>query len=107
MLKEINESVMRVNDVAAEIAAASAEQTKEINEINLGLSSVNQIVQQNSSISEQAASAAEILATQAIKLQQLIGEFTLKDSSDINQLVLNPPENDSYPGLKQVRLIEA
>ncbi|MCG8336037.1 MAG: methyl-accepting chemotaxis protein [Proteobacteria bacterium] len=78
MLKEINESAMKVNEMINGIAAASQEQTKGIAEINNGITQVNHIVQQNSSISEETASASEELSAQAAQLQSLVEKFKLK-----------------------------
>ncbi len=80
VLNEISESIAKVNDLVAEIAAASKEQTVGIDEVNKGLAQINSVVQQNSSISEQTASASEELSNRATQLEQLMARFKLDEN---------------------------
>ena len=77
MLNEISSSVIKVNDMIGEIAAASEEQTKGILEVNQGLEQVNAVVQQNSSVSEETASAAQELNHQSNQMKQMTAAFKL------------------------------
>ncbi|MCG8334729.1 MAG: methyl-accepting chemotaxis protein [Proteobacteria bacterium] len=78
MLGEISSSVEKVNDLISEIAFASKEQKNSIEEINKGLYQVNEIVMQNSSISEESASASATLTTEAANLRKMMDSFTLQ-----------------------------
>ena len=67
----------KVNDLIAEIAAASAEQAKGIDQINVAVSQLDQVTQQNAANSEESASAAEELSSQAEELQSMVDQFEL------------------------------
>ncbi len=83
-LEEIVAGSVKVNDIVAEIAAASAEQSKGIGQINSAIGSVNQITQQNAANSEQSASAAEELSAQAAELASMVGRFKLGGSGRVS-----------------------
>ncbi len=74
-LAEISEVVEKVNDLVGEISAASHNQTDSIQEIHKGLVHMNEIVQQNSSISEETAAASEQLSSQSSSLRSSLNQF--------------------------------
>lgn len=76
-LQDIVGGSEKVNDIVAEIAAASAEQAKGIGQINTAISQINQITQQNAANSEQSAAAAEELSAQAGQLADMVGRFRI------------------------------
>jgi methyl-accepting chemotaxis protein len=76
-MDEIVTSVRRVTDIMGEIAAASQEQTSGIEQINMAVTQMDQVTQQNASLVEEAAAAAESLQEQAGKLAQLVSVFKL------------------------------
>jgi methyl-accepting chemotaxis protein len=76
-MREIVDSVRRVTDIMGEISAASLEQTSGIDQINQAISQMDQVTQQNASLVEEAAAAAEALQTQAGNLAQAVGVFKL------------------------------
>lgn len=78
MLNEIMNSVSKVNDMVSDISAASGEQLSGILEINRGLEHINQVVQQNTSVSEETAAAADELTNQATRMERMIAVFKLK-----------------------------
>ncbi|NQU65587.1 MAG: HAMP domain-containing protein, partial [SAR324 cluster bacterium] len=86
VLVNMSESVAKVNDLVREIAAASREQTHNIDEINKGLVVMNNVVQQNSSISEETASASEELSGQSTELLSLMGKFIVTEADIATQL---------------------
>jgi methyl-accepting chemotaxis protein len=75
--QEIVEGIIKVTDLAGEIAAASNEQAQGVSQINQGLSQVDQVTQQNTANAEETASAAEELSGQAAQLQDLLRQFKL------------------------------
>ncbi|MDR2577670.1 MAG: methyl-accepting chemotaxis protein [Chitinispirillales bacterium] len=71
----------KVNDLIAEIAAASNEQAQGIEQINTAVAQMNQVTQQNAANSEESASAAEELSSQAAELSNLVATFKLSGGS--------------------------
>ena len=76
-MQEIVKSVQRVTDIIGEITAASAEQIQGIGEVNVSVTQLDQMTQQNAALVEQSAAAAESLKEQAVRLAQVVGTFRL------------------------------
>jgi len=74
-IKDAVASIQRVNDIMTEIAAASAEQSTGIDQINTAVSQMDQVTQQNAALVEQAAAAAESMKEQANQLAQIVSTF--------------------------------
>ena len=70
-------SANKVNDLIAEIAAASQEQTQGIDQVNSAVAQMDKVTQQNAANSEESASAAEELSSQAEELKTMIDQFAL------------------------------
>ncbi len=68
----ISESVQKTVTLITEISTASIEQAQGIEQINLALSSINQVSQNISATSEETASTAEELSAQAIQLKNAV-----------------------------------
>ncbi|KAF1041354.1 MAG: Methyl-accepting chemotaxis protein II [Herbaspirillum frisingense] len=77
-MQEVVSSVGRVTDIVQEISAASREQTEGIGQINLAMTQMDQVTQQNAALVEEAAAAAGALEDQAAKLLQTVSVFKLK-----------------------------
>ena len=80
-LEEIVSSVVKVNDLIAEIAAAGSEQAQGISQINTGLGQIDQAVQQSTATAEESAAAAEELSSQSEHLRHMLSRFTLTSST--------------------------
>lgn len=80
-MKNIVGSIKRVNDIMAEIAAASAEQSAGIEEVSTAVSQMDEMTQQNAALVEEAAAAAESLQSQADQLTQRVSQFRLASDS--------------------------
>jgi methyl-accepting chemotaxis protein len=78
-MKEIVNAIKRVNDIMAEIAAASAEQSTGIEEVSTAVLQMDEMTQQNAALVEQAAAAAESMQSQADQLTQNVAQFRLSD----------------------------
>ncbi|HTQ98710.1 MAG TPA: methyl-accepting chemotaxis protein, partial [Candidatus Acidoferrum sp.] len=76
-LEEIVVSVKAVNDIIAEIALASQEQSTGLDEVERAISSIDEMTQQNAALVEQAAAASESLQQQADNLEAMIDFFKL------------------------------
>lgn len=81
ILKEIQNSSVKVSDIVGEIANSSNEQAQAISQISEGLSQIDKVTQTNTASAEESASASEELSSQASRLRDLISEFKLDMSS--------------------------
>lgn len=77
---EIVEAVRRVTDIMAEIAAASDEQSRGIQQVSLAVTEMDNVTQQNASLVEEASSAAASLEDQAGRLTQAVAVFRLNNA---------------------------
>ncbi len=76
-LSEIAEGSRKVNDLVAEIAAASTEQSQGIDQINQAVSQMDQVTQSNAANAEESASASEELAAQAAGMQGMVDQLVV------------------------------
>jgi methyl-accepting chemotaxis protein len=81
-LQGIVGSVKRVTDIVGEIAAASAEQSTGVDQVNTAITQMDQVTQSNSAQTEELASTAQALADQAARLTQLVGKFKVGDEGE-------------------------
>jgi methyl-accepting chemotaxis protein len=70
-------SVKRVTEIIAEIAAASAEQTGGIEQVNQAIAAMDMATQSNAALVEQSAAAAASMRDQAGSLGRMIAAFVL------------------------------
>ncbi len=80
-LEEIVMSVKKVNDIIAEIAAASEEQSTGINQINEAVTQMDEMTQQNAALVEEATAASKSMDQQASGLSELVAFFNTGDNS--------------------------
>jgi len=74
-MSEIIGAVARVNDIMAEIAAASGEQSRGIDQVGTAVTQMDRMTQQNAALVEQAAAAAQSMQDQASRLKQAVETF--------------------------------
>jgi methyl-accepting chemotaxis protein len=78
-LSEIMESVKKVTDIVAEIAAASEEQSSGIEQVNHAVAQMDNVTQQNAALVEQASAASKSIEQQSATLVTQIGYFTSRE----------------------------
>ncbi|WP_420476533.1 methyl-accepting chemotaxis protein [Noviherbaspirillum sp. ST9] len=76
-MNEVVTSIRRVSDIVAEIAAASREQSSGIEQVNEAIIQMDNVTQQNASLVEQEAAAAEALRELAQNLAHTVSVFRL------------------------------
>lgn len=76
-LTEIVTAAAKVNDIVSEIAVASQEQSRGIEQVNRAVSEMDKVVQTAASNAEESSSAAEELASQSEELSTLVQRFEL------------------------------
>ncbi|WP_163648849.1 PAS domain-containing methyl-accepting chemotaxis protein [Modicisalibacter sp. 'Wilcox'] len=73
-------SVLKVNDIMGEIASASDEQTRGIEQINQAVAQMDEVTQQNAERVQTSARAARELDEQVMRLAEAIGVLRLSGS---------------------------
>jgi len=73
----IVQAVQRVTDIIGEISAASSEQSRGIEQVNIAITQMDTTTQQNAAMVEQAAAAARSMEEQSLKLRETVGVFRL------------------------------
>ena len=76
-MNDIVASVRRVSEVIAEISRAAGEQTDGLGQVNVAVSELDHMTQQNAALVEQSAAAAESMREQTTRLAQAVGTFKL------------------------------
>ena len=75
---EIVNAVTRVTDIMGEIASASDEQSRGIDQVGLAVAEMDRVTQQNASLVEESAAAAAALVDQASRLTQAVAVFRIQ-----------------------------
>ncbi|MBY0243800.1 MAG: PAS domain S-box protein [Burkholderiaceae bacterium] len=99
-MEEMIASVRRVTGVMGEIAAASAEQSTGIEQVNTAVLQMDEVTQQNAALVEQAAAAAVSLEEQTANVVQALDVFKLVATSKWGASPLVKP---SSPGAARAR----
>ena len=79
-LTEITDSIKQVADLVSDIAAASAEQSTGIDQVNKALAQMDEVTQQNSALVEENAATAKTLESQAKAMDERIAFFRIAES---------------------------
>jgi len=96
-MSDIVVAIRRVTDIMAEIAAASAEQSSGIEEVNGAVSQMDEMTQQNAALVEEAAASAEALQDQAGVLNQAVAVFRLDSQASVIPLPAARPAPAAVP----------
>ncbi len=76
-LKEVVEKAHKVDELVAEIATASKEQSTGITQVNVAVSQMDKVTQTNAASAEETAAAAEELNAQSEELRSAVKELQL------------------------------
>ena len=106
-MTEIVQAVKRVNDIMAEIAAASSEQNDGIETLSRAINQVDEVTQQNSALVEEAAAATEAMQEQAHELYEAVGTFKVvggreaaeRYAAKVTALRANKPAVEQYASI--------
>jgi methyl-accepting chemotaxis protein len=77
-MRTVVEGVHRVNDIMAEITAASQEQSSGIEQVNDAIKQMDRTTQQNAALVEEASAAAQSMNDQAASLVHAVSMFKLR-----------------------------
>ncbi len=98
-MEDVVTSVRKVTDIMSEIASASVEQSAGIEQVNIAITQMDEVTQQNAALVEEAAAAAESLEEQARALAQTVAVFRL-GMDDEDDYVEAPPVRQRKPAAK-------
>lgn len=76
-IQDVVQAIRKVEDVVAEITAASQEQNGSVGEIGQAVAQMDQVTQQNAALVEESAAAADSLSQQARQLLVSVESFRL------------------------------
>ncbi|OYW31904.1 MAG: hypothetical protein B7Z51_04355, partial [Methyloversatilis sp. 12-65-5] len=91
-MEEIVGSVKRVTTIMAEITAASVEQSSGIERVNLAITQMDGVTQQNARLVKEEADAASSLEEQSAALMRAVGQFKLDAAAVKGRIVLSDRE---------------
>jgi methyl-accepting chemotaxis protein len=94
-MDEIVQGVQRVNGIIGEISTAAAEQSDGISQVNLAVTQLDQMTQQNGALVGESTTAAENLRQQARRLAELVAVFQVADDANARQ-GLSMPGNREF-----------
>ena len=77
----VRQAIKQVADIVGEIAAASNEQSRGIEQVNQAVMQMDDVTQQNAALVEQAAAAAKSLEQQATELNSAISVFMVHQNA--------------------------
>ena len=80
-MNEIVQGVQRVNGIIGEISTAAAEQSDGISQVNVAVTQLDQMTQQNGALVSESTTAAENLRQQAQRLAELVAVFQVGGSA--------------------------
>ncbi|WP_019881984.1 MULTISPECIES: methyl-accepting chemotaxis protein [unclassified Methylophilus] len=84
-MEELVSVISKFSQLIGEITVASVEQSSGIEQINLAVSQMDEVTQQNAALVEEAAAAAMSLVTQAEKLQDTVNQYQLLETETISR----------------------
>ncbi|MFW8635200.1 methyl-accepting chemotaxis protein [Cribrihabitans pelagius] len=80
-LSAVVTQVASIAELVSGISSESAEQAQGLNEINIGVSQLDSVTQQNAAMVEQAGAAIRLMNSETTTLSSLVGQFTLRSSA--------------------------
>ena len=74
---QVAESSSKVGNIVSEIAEASKEQSNGIEQVNMAITEMDKVVQQNAANAEESAAASEEMNAQAEQLKEYVGNLVM------------------------------
>jgi len=96
-MNEILGSVQRVSDLIGEITASSSEQRDGIAQVNLAVTQLDQMTQQNAALVEESSAAASAMRDQAQRLSQAVSVFNVGAAGAVRAAAAVPPGDPARP----------
>jgi methyl-accepting chemotaxis protein-1 (serine sensor receptor) len=80
-MNDVTEAVARVTTIMAEIATASEQQRRGIEQVSVALTQMDAVTQQNAALVEQATAASQSLESQGRQLGHAVASFSLVETA--------------------------
>jgi methyl-accepting chemotaxis protein len=80
VLTKIASHINHISDLVSEIASGSEEQSIGIREINIGVTQLDKVTQQNAAMVEEATASSHALNSDAAQLEELVTHFRLDET---------------------------
>ncbi len=108
-MDEVVTAITRVTDIMSEIAAASQEQSRGIEQVGAAITQMDEVTQQNAALVEEAAAAAESLEEQARQLVDAVRYFNTGESAVVatQKSRRSVPNANTGRGKKEPQRIES
>jgi len=103
LLDEIVPSIQKTADLVQEIAASSEEQATGINEINGAMTQLDTVTQNNAALSEELASTAEEMNSQAVSLEEMMSFFDIGEGNQKSFAQRKKPQSATNSGMSYTR----
>lgn len=84
-LSAVVAKVAHISELVTGISAVSVEQANGITEVNTGVSQLDQVTQQNATMVEDSGTAIQALNDETNNLNQLVGQFVLRENAHAEQ----------------------
>jgi len=84
-LEEIVNGIGKTTDLVNEIASACHEQAQGVDQINIAVSQMDKVTQQNAANAEESASASQEMAAQAESMNQVVDQLVLLITGSVTQ----------------------
>ena len=91
-MQSILDNVTRVQDIVAEVNAATGEQSNGAAQVNTSIAQLDQMTQQNAALVEESSAAAAHLYAQAQQLREAVSAFKLAGTAAPARASLPPPQ---------------
>ncbi len=98
-LEAVVRQVANISELVSGISAVSANQATGINEVNIGMSQLDQVTQQNATMVDESSSAIQSLNGETTGLNALVSQFVLGDGSGQTQEVGNGEADGPEAGI--------
>ena len=79
VLSAVVASIHEIAETSKHISESSAQQAQAMEQANLGIERISEVVQSNSATAEEASATSEELSAQAISMEELVNNFTLRE----------------------------
>ena len=98
-MAEIVNAVTRVTDIMGEIASASDEQSRGIDQVGQAVAEMDRVTQQNASLVEESAAAAVALEEQASRLNDAVSVFKMNRTRATPVAAAKAPQAKAKPAV--------